>query len=219
MNDEQDPPNETVNKINTSTFQQIAHSLSPDPEQLLQQQVGLPLKVARSIAALGSKRRNETEIDTAGAHKRQRTKIEDEGPRNKMYTDVDEVIQGLLQQYQDSQMSSAHNHGATRMSRSASLIAEGVRVGGFRQAAYSDSHQELVKTVQSMSAADIQILNSAQKGGILAYKAQLKPQNQQTDPLLDPSPSPGLIQLQEIDPVDEPPAIVTNSQDPAALNY
>ena len=72
---------EAVNQINTSTFQQIAHSLSPEPEQLLSQQIGLPLKeVVRSIAAIGSKRaQNQTDIKgpEAVGHKRQRTKIEE----------------------------------------------------------------------------------------------------------------------------------------------
>lgn len=48
---------------------------------------------------------------------------------------------------------------------SAELYEEnnGVKLGGYRQAAYSDSHKEIVKTVSRLSAEDIHLLGSASK--------------------------------------------------------
>lgn len=59
------------------------------------------------------------------------------------------------------------------------MYADGVRAGGFRQTAYSDSHQELVKSVQRISTEEIQILSSAQKKRSIeaAYQAQLESRN------------------------------------------
>lgn len=59
------------------------------------------------------------------------------------------------------------------------MYADGVRAGGFRQTAYSDSHQELVKSVQRISTEEIQILSSAQKKRSMeaAYQAQLESRN------------------------------------------
>ena len=36
----------------------------------------------------------------------------------------------------------------------------GVRIGGYRQIAYSDSHKELVKTMSRLSAEDLQALTT-----------------------------------------------------------
>ena len=59
------------------------------------------------------------------------------------------------------------------------MYADGVRAGGFRQTAYSDSHQELVKSVQRIGPEEIQILSSAQKKRSIeaAYQAQLECRN------------------------------------------
>jgi len=59
------------------------------------------------------------------------------------------------------------------------MYADGVRAGGFRQTAYSDSHQELVKSVQRIGPEEIQILSSAQKKRSIeaAYQAQLESRN------------------------------------------
>lgn len=59
------------------------------------------------------------------------------------------------------------------------MYADGVRAGGFRQTAYSDSHQELVKSVQRISTEEIQILSSAQKKRSIeaAYQAKLESRN------------------------------------------
>lgn len=55
----------TVNLINKSTFSQIAHSLSPEPERLLRQQIGVPIEeLAKQF--IGQKRAlNETNINAA----------------------------------------------------------------------------------------------------------------------------------------------------------
>ena len=51
----------------------------------------------------------------------------------------------------------------------------GVQLGGFRQASYSDSHKEIVKTVSRLSAEDIQLLGSAsKKEHIDIYRSHMK---------------------------------------------
>ena len=73
------------------------------------------------------------------------------------------------------------------------MYADGVRAGGFRQTAYSDSHQELVKSVQRISTEEIQILSSAQKKRSIeaAFQAQqesrnapVNSENDEIDPLI-----------------------------------
>ena len=97
---------------------------------------------------------------------------------DQLRTDVDEVIEGLFQQYQEQQAGPALKT-PSRISRTALMYADGVRAGGFRQTAYSDSHQELVKSVQRISTEEIQILSSAQKKRSIeaAYQAQLESRN------------------------------------------
>ena len=54
---------------------------------------------------------------------------------------------------------------ATPLKKEKSVIsyADGVRIGGYRQVAYSDSHQDIVKTVSRLNAEDIRLLGSASK--------------------------------------------------------
>ena len=40
---------------------------------------------------------------------------------------------------------------------------DGVRIGGFRQTSYSDSHKEIAMTVSRLSAEDIHLIGSATK--------------------------------------------------------
>lgn len=51
----------------------------------------------------------------------------------------------------------------------------GVKLGGCRQASYSDSHQEIVKTVSRLTTEDIKILGSASKKQKLdLYRSKLQ---------------------------------------------
>jgi len=43
-----------------------------------------------------------------------------------------------------------------------------VRVGGFRPTSYSDSHKEIVKSMNRLSADNIRILGSAHKRDVLS---------------------------------------------------
>ena len=105
---------EPLNKINEKTLHQIAMSLSPEPDQLLNQHLGVKLNIAdleQKLKEVSSSqqrestekknRKNKTDDDVlvdSQRSKRSDSQVDKKGAENAVVNyDVDEMIQGLLQ--------------------------------------------------------------------------------------------------------------------------
>lgn len=114
-----------------------------------------------SLASLIGKKRDNPETDNQDEPPAKRQKVEDlplaPVPINIENVDVTQILQGLINDAGPDDMikrfSTDHYDDGNN----------GVKLGGYRQAAYSDSHQEIVKTVGRLSAEDLHILGSASK--------------------------------------------------------
>lgn len=159
-----------VNQINTNTFQQIAMGLSPDPQKLMQQQAS-----QQATVKVGQKRPMQSIYEEAPTNKKQKLFAEAEPEENgeglPNLQEVDTVLQGLMQQVQQS----ASKPVSSAVQSPTKTFTDGVKIGGFRTQSYSDSHQDIVKTVSRLSAEDIKLIerSASKKEAIDMVRARM----------------------------------------------